>query len=110
MVGESINLPDLGTKLGIDKLQQAAAQGQLRPQQPGGAGGPTGAPSGPQAQSQPRPAPKVQKGRVSARAAPQKAQNAKARMAGVGLMPEYPVRDVGFCQIVERFSFDGRGA
>lgn len=80
MVGESINLPDLGTKLGIDKVQEAASQGQIQPQptqtpQVGG-GGP--------AQPQPRmPAPQVKKGGVAPYMQPQQKQNAQARAVGV---------------------------
>lgn len=81
MVGESINLPDLGTKLGIDKIQEAASQGQIQPMPPTP---PQAGPPGGQPTQQRLPAPKVQKGGVSQGAKPQAKANAQARLAGVG--------------------------
>src|SRR6185436_8413338 len=84
MVGESLNVSDLGKILGIDRVQAAAANGQL-PQPPGeqDAGQPRMSGDKASVGRAQSPAPAVKKGGVAPQAAPQKAQNNRARTAGV---------------------------
>lgn len=83
MVGESLNVSDLGKRLGIDRVQMAAANGQL-PAPPGEDGAQEPRMSGDSAaKSRPAPAPSVKKGGVAPQVKPQAQQNKRAKVAGV---------------------------
>jgi len=84
-VGDAMNVPELGTKSGVEAVQAAAMQGQLPAQQEAAAqakmSGDTAAPKPPKSMA--RPNNTVQRPQPKANKAPQKEQGKKARMAGV---------------------------
>lgn len=86
-VGDAMNIPDLGTKLGVERVQAAAMQGQLPQQQADAAAakpkmsGDSAAPK--PAKSMARPGGAVNRPGPNAANRPQKQQGVKARMAGV---------------------------
>jgi hypothetical protein len=92
-IGDAMNVPDLGTKLGIERVQAAAMNGELPEQQAAAAEmqGDKATPKAPKAQPKPpanpgsmaRPGNRVQAPKPKETKAPKAAQGQKARMAGV---------------------------
>jgi len=92
-VGDAMNMPDLGTKLGIERVQAAAMNGELPEQQAAAAEAEMSGdkatpkpakPSQPKpVQSMARPGNRIQRPAPKPTKAPQKQQGQKARMSGV---------------------------